>query len=178
MASGVWGESRLAQSLREELVDVPVESCVLVVEIDAGSRPLSTITDSDIETVWEQPMRRLLLAMVGAKLSGCTRIVVVVPTIALSGGSAYVLQSALAEAAHVLVKSAARQWGVDGVVVNCVVLAPGDFGIDTELSGDVSLAPRALPNAPSAAEAISWLCSESALSITGQTIVVDGGLWM
>ena len=54
---------------------------------------------------------------------GVRRIVVVVPTTAMSGGSHYVHTAAAAEAIRVLVKSAARQWGERGVTVNAVAVA-------------------------------------------------------
>ncbi len=174
------GIGELASTLRDALDSRGTHNhaCVCVVAIDAREKPVVSLADTDIDSLWEQPMRALIQDVVEAKRSGVKNIVVVIPTIAMSGASSYALQSAVAEAAHVLVKSAARQWGGDGVVVNCVAVSPELFGVRSDVAGEVSLAPRALGEVPSAVETIRWLCDEAGQTVTGQTIVVDGGLWM
>lgn len=114
----------------------------------------------------------------GAHARGARRIVVVVPTTGMSGGAEYSAAAALAEAARVLVKSAARQWGATGVTVNAVAVDPQAFGIDPTRSGPVSIAPRALEGAVDPTATVQWLCSAAAEYVTGQTVVCDGGLWM
>jgi NAD(P)-dependent dehydrogenase (short-subunit alcohol dehydrogenase family) len=108
----------------------------------------------------------------------CERIVVIVPTTGMSGGACYAPQAALAESARILVKSAARQWGASGITVNAVAVEPHWFSIDSSISGPVAIAPRSLSNEVSPVGVVTWLCSEAARDITGQTIVCDGGLWM
>ncbi|MFM7872376.1 MAG: SDR family oxidoreductase, partial [Actinomycetota bacterium] len=85
------------------------------------------------------------------------------------------------EAARILVKSAARQWGAHGVTVNAVAVEPRWFGIDPEVAGPVSIAAPAL-GAPGVlfdpSPVVTWLCSDAAGTTTGQTIVCDGGSWM
>ncbi len=56
------------------------------------------------------------------------------PTTGMSGGDHYAATAATAEAVRVLVKSAARQWGADGVTVNAVAVGPHLFGIDTTVA--------------------------------------------
>ena len=93
-----------------------------------------------------------------------------------------------------LVKSLSNEFGKDGITVNNV--APGytaterlnhliqkragDVGISNEdyaarLAADVPLQRLAQPE--EVADAIVWLASERASYITGQTILVDGGLY-
>jgi 3-oxoacyl-[acyl-carrier protein] reductase len=93
-----------------------------------------------------------------------------------------------------LVKSLSNEFGKDGVTVNNV--APGyaaterlnhliqkrasDLGISNEdsaakLAGDVPL--KRLGQPEEIADAILWLASDRASYITGQTLLVDGGLF-
>ena len=150
---------------------------VLRPSFDAVARPFHTLTDDDWQTAWEDPLQRTISEMQDAFHRGVTRIVVVVPTTAMSGGASYAHTSAAAEAIRILVKSAARQWGSAGVTVNAVATGPTDFGIDPLIAGAVSIAPRALATSDASA-LISFLCSEASGDVTGQTIVVDGGEWM
>lgn len=146
-------------------------------EFDPRPCPFGEITDERFEAAFERPVRDTVLAMRQAVAEGATRIVVVVPTTAMSGGSHYAHTAMAAEAIRVLVKSAARQWGARGVTVNAVAVDPAAVLDNADIAGPVSLAPAALDNADPA-KLIAFLAGEESASITGQTIVVDGGLWM
>jgi 3-oxoacyl-[acyl-carrier protein] reductase len=110
--------------------------------LDRAARPFESLTDTEFEQAWEQPMRESIAAMQDAYRSGAKRIVLVIPTLAMSGGANYAHVAAPAEALRVLVKSAARQWGADGVTVNAVALAPESFVDDP--TGPTSIAAPAL----------------------------------
>ena len=60
---------------------------------------------------------------------------------------------------------------------NVVAVAPTEFLEDPDVAGSTSLAPPALTTRDPAS-LIDFLCSEAAGDVTGQTIVVDGGVWM
>ncbi len=177
MTAVVVGEGPLADALRVRVVtDAPAR--VIVPPLVISPCRVVDLTDDDIDRLWEQPMRSVITELQRAHGEGCRRIVVVVPTTGQSGGADHAAMSATAEAARVLVKSAARQWGATGVTVNAVALAPEAFGIDTTITGPVSIAPRALDGQVDPSDTISFLCSDAAGHVTGQTIVCDGGLWM
>jgi 3-oxoacyl-[acyl-carrier protein] reductase len=93
-----------------------------------------------------------------------------------------------------LVKSLSNEFGKDGITVNNV--APGYTATERlkELAGFRALAAATSPeqiyqqwagDAPlkrvgqpgEIADAIVWLCSERASYITGQTLLVDGGIY-
>lgn len=177
MTVEVVGRGELADSLRGRVAS-DVEATVIVVAGRARAVRVSDITDDEIDEQWERPMQDLISGLQGAHARGAQRIVVVVPTTGMSGGAEYSATAALAEAARVLVKSAARQWGASGVTVNAVAVDPQTFGIDPAKSGPVSIAPRALEGAVDPTATVQWLCSAAAAHVTGQTVVCDGGLWM
>lgn len=145
---------------------------------DPVARPFDTLTDDDWDRAWEQPMRATIAALQQAHADGCRRIVLVVPTTALSGGAQYAHVAATAEAVRVLVKSAARQWGADGITVNAVAVDPATVLADPSTAGPVSIAPPALAEPADPGALVAFLCSEDGGGVTGQTFVVDGGRWI
>jgi 3-oxoacyl-[acyl-carrier protein] reductase len=104
------------------------------------------------------------------------RIVFVTPTVALTGAAQLVPYASAVEGIRALAKSAARQWGTDGITVNCV--AP-----PVELLGDATSPPgleaAALGREPDAradvAPVLALLAAPGAHFVTGTTIVLDGG---
>src|SRR6266436_9722380 len=105
-----------------------------------------------------------------------------------------ILSSAIRPAVVGLVKSLAIEFGKDGITANNV--APGYTATErlTELAGSRSKAAgvaekeiydrwanevplRRLGKPEEIADAIVWLASERASYVTGQTILVDGGIY-
>lgn len=175
----VVGTGALADLLRES-VKSDTTASVIVAGVDGsvGAVSIGDLSDAMIDEAFEKPMQTVIAALQQAHSSGCRRIVVVVPTTGMSGGSHYAVHAALAESARILVKSAARQWGAHGITVNAVAVDPQWFDIDPTVSGPVSIAPRALVGEVDPVHTVSFLCSEGAGHVTGQTLVCDGGLWM
>ena len=108
-------------------------------------------------------------------------LVAVVPTIAMSGGPRFSASAAAAEGQRLLIKSAARQWGPDGVTANTVAVAPGLL-IPESPNFEQSLAERALGRvgdpATDLGPIVAFLASGAGRFLTGSTLFADGGLWM
>ena len=132
-------------------------------------RPLLSLDDDAVAATWEGAMRAALDALQAAYRDGAKRIVLVLPTIGLSGAEGMALEAAVSEGLRALAKSAAKQWGADGVTVNCVL-------VRVLAAGQLSLAPPALDHLDVDA-VVSLLIDDRARSITASTIVADGGVW-
>ncbi|MNC57462.1 hypothetical protein D3C75_1071250 [compost metagenome] len=110
---------------------------------------------------------------------------VVGPNFSLTGAGGLAALSVLSEGQRAMMKSAARQWGAQGIRLNWL-------GLDSHVF-DAQLANAALPLSPEmgppppalgfvpgittgVAQTIAMLIGATA--ITGASIPVDGGVWM
>ena len=142
--------------------------------------PFAELTDEQFGAAWQTTMDDAVAACVDARTAfgpDGGSIVLTAPTTGMAGGACFAHWAAAAEGVHVLARSAARQWGPDGIAVNVLAFSPDAVGIDAAVAGPVSIATPARPGA-SIAGALSFLCSDGARDVAGQTITVDGGLWM
>jgi len=146
--------------------------------------PLATLDDPAFAIAWERPTLAALWCLQGAHAGFGPRggrVVVVVPTLGMSGGPGLAPAAASAEAQRLLAKSAARQWGEAGVTVNCVAVEPGTFFGAPLPIGTTSLAAPALPgraDAASVAELVVTIAADGSGALTGATLCADGGVWM
>jgi 3-oxoacyl-[acyl-carrier protein] reductase len=111
------------------------------------------------------------------------RLVLVTPTIALTGAAGLVPYATAVEGMRAMAKSAARQWGERGITVNCVA-PPVELMAPARAAAPDGLALTAPPlgREPDAradvAPVVALLAAEAAHFVTGATIPVDGGLVM
>jgi 3-oxoacyl-[acyl-carrier protein] reductase len=145
---------------------------------------LAECDDARWDAVWEGTMRATLFvlqAAYGQLHERGGRIVLITPTVSMSGAARLVPYTTAVEGQRLLAKSAARQWGPDGITVNCLAPAPEHVPIGLD-SMTVSLAPPALggPGDVSAdlGPVAVWLVSDAAHFVTGVTVCADGGVWM
>jgi 3-oxoacyl-[acyl-carrier protein] reductase len=166
----------------------PVDALVHAFVDDAAaiSRPLAEVDSPTFDAAWEGTMQAALFAMQAAfgQMRGRGgRILVVTPTASMSGAAQLVPYTMAVEGLRLLAKSAARQWGADGITVNCLAPAPevalGDAAPPAEA---VSLAPPALGRTGNPQRDLgpvaAWLIGPDAGFVTGITVCADGGVWM
>ena len=107
-----------------------------------------------------------------------------VPLVGSSGAGDFSALAAVAEGLRVLARSLARGWGGDGIRAHAITLHSGIF----VRSADVTAATEAtslhepalarLPSIAQVASMINLLCSPEAGSLTGASLIMDGGSWM
>ena len=90
--------------------------------------------------------------------------------------------AAAIEGQRLLAKSAARQWGPDGITVNCLAPAPEQRA---DRRREQRRLPRARPRSagpatprPTSARSLVFLAGDGAHFVTGETVGADGGVWM
>jgi 3-oxoacyl-[acyl-carrier protein] reductase len=142
------------------------------------------VDDSRWAAVWEGVMQSTLFVLQAAFAQLRDRggsIVLLTPTVSMSGAARLVPYTVAVEGQRLLAKSAARQWGPDGIRVNCVAPAPEHVPIGVD-SMTVSLAPPALGGPGDVTHDVGavavWLVSDAAHFVTGVTVCADGGVWM
>jgi len=146
--------------------------------------PFEEVDDDRFDAVWEGTMHAALAVLQAsfAQMRGRGgQILLVTPTVGMSGVPGLAPYAAALEGQRLLAKSAARQWGPDGIRVNCLAPAPEQVPIGVR-SVDVSLAPAALGGPGDAEHDLGpvavFLAGDDAHFVTGATIGVDGGVWM
>jgi 3-oxoacyl-[acyl-carrier protein] reductase len=144
--------------------------------------PLVDVDDARWWAVWEVTMRTSLwlCQAVHAHLTGNDgRVVFLTPTLSMSGAPGLAALAAAVEGQRLLAKSAARQWGADGITVNCVAPSPELLGL---AAGEMALSAPALGRVgdPEAdlGPIVAFLCSAGSRYLTGATLSADGGVWM
>lgn len=147
----------------------------------------AAITSLDAET-WRQlvslPLRSYVEFLQAAErrlrhLGG--RVIVVVPTIAMSGAANLVAWATVAEGQRAMAKSVARVWGARRITVNCVavptaLLADAPADLDRPNLQQAALPDPDLEN--DVTGVIAALCGDGFAAVTGTTIGVDGGRWI
>ena len=129
----------------------------------------------------EAPLRRALHVLQAAhrRLPDGGRIVVLLPSLVATGAAGVVPWVAASEGYRSLAKAAARGWGPAGLTVNCL-LVPADLVAGKSLDRP-GLQPPALGPVDIHAQlaaVVAALVSGQMDGVTGQTIAVDGGVWM
>ena len=153
--------------------------------------PMATVSGDDVDVFYDSGVKGTLWAMQAVyphmQAAGWGRIVNFVSAAGITGMAGYGAYNASKEAIRALTRTAAREWGRDGIVVNCI--APGaaskrgqdsaarnteafqqfmrEHPIGRQGDPEDDIGPVAL-----------FLCSDACRYLTGQTFMVDGGAFL
>ena len=154
--------------------------------IAGQQRPLADTSPAEWASIAEEPLHRMMLFLKLAHLAlrdGGGRVILLVPSLAMSGASGLVPWSTVAEGQRSIAKAVARKWGELGITVNSIavpasLLVPADPDRPLDRPGlpPMSLRPPTLRN--DVAQLIASLLTPAWGSVTGTTIGADGGRWM
>lgn len=156
-----------------------LDGVVIVAGSGARPTPLTSLDEFEWRRLTGQPMRHTLTALQRshASMSGRGgRIVLIVPTIGMSGAANLVPYTTAIEGIRAMAKSAARQWA-PGIVVNMIAVPASLFA--PTLSATSHLTTPAVRDdrglIKTIVETTKFLLSIEITHLAGATIVADGG---
>jgi 3-oxoacyl-[acyl-carrier protein] reductase len=168
----------------ETLIDLALPHFAAVVHVcgddDVMPGPIATTDAGSWRMGCEAVLRRSLMALQTAHRTFSGRgghVVMITSTAGLSGAPHASPLLAALEGTRSMAKSAARQWGADGITVNCIAvpldrLAPTHAGL-TPFLPPPSIARHDIVG--DVAAAVEFLISADARGVTGTTVLIDGG---
>jgi glucose 1-dehydrogenase len=147
-------------------------------------KPSTELTASEWREVIDVNLTGSFLCAREAVKRGCTRVIMI-GSIHGCTSTSYPQRAAYAAskgAIRALVESLSVEWAPDGVMTAAVCpghlprLMPGTNSGQSLLDAAQAKTPTGhLATPEECAEVIYWLCNDAPLSMTGQTLVVDGG---
>lgn len=182
VASALADGLGVALGTRHTLSASDVDSVVITVGTEPpGLQDTATLSSAEWDirvgqTMWEALVT--LQAAHAALENRGGRIVLVVPTVGIAGAAGLVPYTTAVEGIRAMAKSATRQWGRDGIVVN-LIAAPIRVFDEGLAESDGHLTNAAVEDDPtlvhSLVETTKFLLREDVRHLAGETIVVDGG---
>lgn len=151
--------------------------------------PAADVSGDDFDVFYNSGVKGTLWAMQAVyphmKQQQWGRIVNFASSMGITGGRGFAAYNASKEAIRALTRTAAREWAVDGIVINAIAPAAADHHGD---AGKQSEGYRQfVENCPMGRQGdpeldigpIAWfLCSDACRYLTGHTFMADGGAFM
>ena len=153
--------------------------------------PVATVGEEDIDVFYDSGVKGTLWGMQAVyphmQRAGWGRIVNFASAAGITGMPGYGAYNASKEAIRALTRTAAREWGRDGVVVNCICpgaaskrgqeAAARNDDAHREFMRDHPIGRQGDPE-DDIAPVVLFLCSDGCRYLTGQTLMVDGGAFL
>jgi NAD(P)-dependent dehydrogenase (short-subunit alcohol dehydrogenase family) len=151
--------------------------------------PIADVDEDDVDVFYRSGVKGTLWAMQAAyphmKANGWGRIVNFASSMGITGGTGFAAYNASKEAIRALTRTAAREWAVDGIVVNAIAPAAADHHGEAARRSEgyrifVESCPMRRQGDPELdIGAVAWfLCTDACRFLTGHTFMVDGGAFM
>jgi NAD(P)-dependent dehydrogenase (short-subunit alcohol dehydrogenase family) len=151
--------------------------------------PIAEVTERDLDVSYTSGVKGTLWAMQAVyphmQRQGWGRIVNFASSMGITGGKGFAAYNASKEAVRALTRTAAREWALDGIVVNAIAPAAATHhGAAAEQSEGYRIF---IENCPMRRQGdpeldiggVAWfLCSDGCRYLTGHTFMVDGGAFM
>jgi len=155
-------------------------------------RPLASVaevSEDDVDVFYTSGVKGTLWAMQAVyphmKRQGWGRIVNFASSMGITGGTGFAAYNASKEAIRALTRTAAREWAMDGIVVNAIAPAAATHKGDSAKQSEgyrifIENCPMQRQGDPEHDIApIAWfLCTDACRYLTGHTFMADGGAFM
>jgi NAD(P)-dependent dehydrogenase (short-subunit alcohol dehydrogenase family) len=155
-------------------------------------RPLAAVADvdeSDVDVFYTSGVKGTLWAMQAVyphmKAQQWGRIVNFASSMGITGGTGFAAYNASKEAVRALTRTAAREWALDGIVVNAIAPAAATHKGESAKQSEgyrifIENCPMRRQGDPELdIGPIAWfLCSDACRYLTGHTFMADGGAFM
>src|SRR2546429_6491416 len=157
-------------------------------------RPLAAmteVTEEDLDVFYDSGVKGSLWAMQAVhphmKAAGWGRIVNFASAAGITGMRGYGAYNASKEAIRALTRTAAREWGRDGVVVNCIAPGAASKRGQDSAARNTEAYEQFIREHPIGRQGdpeddigpvVLFLCSDACRYLTGQTFMVDGGAFL
>jgi NAD(P)-dependent dehydrogenase (short-subunit alcohol dehydrogenase family) len=148
--------------------------------------PMAEVDADDVDVFYRSGVLGTLRAMQAVyphmRAAGWGRIVNFASSMGRVGGEGFGAYNASKEAIRALTRTAAREWGRDGIVVNAIApaAAPPRAVGSPHYEAFMEACPMGRNGDPELdiAPVALFLCSDACRYLTGQTFMVDGGTYL
>jgi NAD(P)-dependent dehydrogenase (short-subunit alcohol dehydrogenase family) len=153
--------------------------------------PVAEVSEDDVDVFYRSGVKGTLWAMQAVyphmKAQGWGRIVNFASSMGITGGRGFAAYNASKEAIRALTRTAAREWGPDGIVVNAIAPAAASERGKASAARQSEAYLEFIKSCPMGRQGdpeldiapIAWfLCSDACRYLTGHTFMADGGAFM